>query len=582
MKIQLFFRKALWVVLGVYIASFSVGAAKEPSYFPLSKLKPGMKGIGYTVVSGTKVEKFTVKFNKVLSGSGPVKNLILVEVSGKILEPFGGIAAGMSGSPVFINDKLVGAISYGFQNSDPRFGLVTPIEDMLRIWSYRDQQGPQRLAWVGGTYKGTQGVILGSSSRVPGWLSARPVAMPLCISGLGERTYQGLIKDLPIGNLYPMRTPGGTDNTDKTPELLPGSAVGVQLVRGDYQVTAIGTLTWISGDRFLAFGHPFMNRGNVDLYVTGAEINQVMPSSLFPFKLGEPLGVVGRLNQDRAAGIAGVLGGEPLVVPVKVKVAEVGRGAAEDFNFWAVHDEGLLRGLAVAGGLEAVDRFLDRIGSGTSKVWMKINGLGFDTIERTNVFFGQDVASASLKDFSKILEILLNNEFNAVRISSMELEIWIDPVRKTARVGEAMGTGNRKLAVGESLKMEIQIQPFRGKREKVPVKITLPGDMPPGKYLLSIRGGNFQMAEEEKDESKKAEEAYIGSEIKDLKGLIKDFMAQPTNNMLVIEAFPLGEAGGEGKNGEEMLPTRQWTFVTDYYLTGETQINIEVTPAKQP
>lgn len=583
MKLRSYHSKVLWLILAMYIASFSAWAAREGYYFPLDKIKPGMRGVGYTVVSGTKVEKFNVRFLNTLSGNGSVRNLIFVEVSGKILEPFGGIAAGMSGSPVFIDDQLVGAISYGFQNSDPRYGLVTPVEDMFRLWSYDREAGQQKLAWSKGSFLGTRGVVLGTSLHHPGWLSAQPVNMPLHISGVGERAYQHLTKVFASESLVPVRTPGGTYNSEKaqTPQMSPGSAVGVQLVRGDFQVTSIGTLTWISGDRFIAFGHPFMNRGNVDYYVTAAEIHKVMPSSLFPFKLGEPLGVIGRLSQDRGAGIAGHFGGEPLAVPVKVKVSETGRGAAEDFNFWVVHDENLFRGLSVAGGLEAVDRFLDRIGTGTSKVRVKVNGNGFDTIERTNVFFGQDIASASLKDFSKILELLLGNEYSAVRLSSIELEVQIDPVRKTARVVEASGTGNRKLLLGETLKLDVQIQPYRGKKEKIPVKITLPSDMPVGKYLLSIRGGNFQAAEEEKDDGKKVEEAYTGSNVKDLKGLINEFIAQPTNNMLVIEAFPLeGENAGDEKNAGEVPPSRQWTITTDYYLTGETQVNIEVTPQK--
>lgn len=581
MKFQSWHRKALLLVFAIYIASFTAWATMDPIYFPIERIKPGMRGVGYTVVSGTKVEKFDVRFRKVLSGSGSVRNLIFVEVSGKILQPFGGIAAGMSGSPVFVDDKLVGAISYGFPNSDPRYGLVTPIQDMLRLWSNNQQdEDGQKLVWSDGDYLGVKGIVLGDSVGQQGWLSARPVTTPLCVAGLGERTYQSLITSLPMMHLHPMRISGGTYQNEESPELMPGSAVGVQLVRGDFQVTAIGTLTWIVGDRFLAFGHPFMNRGNVDYYVTAADISQVMPSSRFPFKMGEPLGIVGKLTQDRGAGIAGVFMKEPDVVPVRVRVSEAGRGSAEEFRFWAVHDENLLRGLAVAGGLEAIDRFLDRIGSGTSKVQMRIVGHNFGTIERTNVFYGQDVATASLKDFNRLLEILLGNEYNAVRVFGMDLEIEIDPVRKTARVEEAKGTGNRKLMVGESMAMDIQLQPYRGKKEKVPVKITLPKDMAPGRYILSIRGGNFQTAEEEK-EGKKAEEVFFGSNVKDLKGLINEFLSIPTNNMLVIEAIPLVEEGADdSKNLEAFSPVRQWAIPTDYYLTGETQVNIEIATGK--
>lgn len=159
-----------------------------------------MTGTAYTVVSGAKIQPFQVKFLGVLSGDGAVQNLLLVQVSGKALEEFGGIAAGMSGSPVFVRGKLVGAIGYGFQNADPQYGLVTPIEDMMRLLEYNksDRSQPQVFKWRQGGFAGSRGVVVGMRSPGPEWLEAKPVATPVCIAGLGERAYQSLVQAMPM------------------------------------------------------------------------------------------------------------------------------------------------------------------------------------------------------------------------------------------------------------------------------------------------------------------------------------------------------------------------------------------------
>ncbi len=572
-------------LLMLSVLSVNAWAAKDTAFFPLAKIRPGMTGTAYTVVSGAKIQPFQVKFLGVLSGDGAVQNLLLVQVSGKALEEFGGIAAGMSGSPVFVRGKLVGAIGYGFQNADPQYGLVTPIEDMMRLLEYNksDRSQPQVFKWRQGGFAGSRGVVVGMRSPGPEWLEAKPVATPVCIAGLGERAYQSLVQAMPKDLIHTVRVPGTAGSSAKGTKLRPGSAIGIQLVTGDYQVTAIGTLTWIQGNRFLAFGHPFMNKGQVDYYVCAAEIYKTIPSTVFPFKLGGPLDPVGRLNQDRSAGIAGIFGEKPDSLEVKIEVTDLGKDEKRTFRFYPVHDESLLKELVVSGALEAVDRVLDRIGTGTARVQMKITGEGFAPIIRTNLFYGQDVAASSFKELIRLLDTLLGNEFQPVRLSIIDLEVIVSPERKTARILE-LAKPAKKYKPGEKIRLDVPIRPYRGKDETIPVWVTLPAKAKPGRWLLTVRGGGEAVISGETKQEEKsalAEWAKTGS----LQELINDFLASPTNNMLVVEGISLDEGEkadtdkGEGKATDKPGNNRLWTGATSYYLTGETQVMVEFVPA---
>ena len=556
-------RRIFFAIMFVCVISMTAWAADDSPFFPLSDIRPGMRGKGYTVISGTKVEEFSVKVLGVYPGQGPVRNYIFVRVYGKNVEDFGGIAAGMSGSPVFVRGKLLGAISHGMVNADPQYGLITPIEDMARIWSYEK--------------KPSESIELISSHPFSqSKLTARPVMTPMGISGLGERAFRELEQVFPNGLFQPMRVPGTKHKPTEGTELIPGSAIGVQLVSGDYEVTATGTLTWIDNEQFLAFGHPFLNKGTVDYFVTGAEVIQIIPSNTFPFKVAIPLQVVGRLSQDRGAGIAGHFRQVPQIVPVKFSVSELGRGRAEDFEFFAVHDHTLLRGLIIAGGLESVDRWLDRIGPGMAKVSFRLTGDDIQPIERTNIFFGQDVAASALKELNRFLDTLLTNEYTSVRLRKVEVEIEIDEQRRTARVDGASFDTEKQRVQGEKFQVKVQLQPYRREKTQVTLDIDLPENLPTGRYMLSVRGGSQGLVVEDKEGENK--DLFANPmEITDLNSLITYFTSQPTNNMIVVEAIPF-DGATEGVDNSTSIEIPKWSVSTEFYLSGETQMIFEVFP----
>lgn len=575
---------------------------------PVSAIRPGMKGTGYTVVSGDKIESFSVRVIGLLKGSGPVRNFILIKVSGKIFGAEGGIAAGMSGSPVFIDDKLIGAIGYGIQNADPTYGLVTPIEDMLRIWSYPSlaSEPKEPVVFYRGGLEAYEGVSFSDadfSSVLPAgggkWLQARQVTTPLFISGLGKRAFNRLCPTLTRKNLLPVYTglaATGSTRGNGDLQLKPGSAISVTLVDGDYEVKSIGTLTWIEDNRILAFGHPFFNRGPVDYGFGGAEILDTVTSKVFPFKIGIGHSPVGRITEDRGAGIAGVLDSTPEFIEVSVTVRGERRTKQDHYSFRVIQDEQLAPGLILAGIMDAVDRRLDRIGAGSAKVNFEIKGENISDLKRENFYYGSDIAAASLYEISRLLQLLSANEYKPVKLTSVSVGMEISSKRLSAKLLKT-DLPKEEFLPGEEFIIYQRLLPYRGQEVKVPVRITLPEDIAPGKWLLSAHSAVYDASIQEDNEEKKAEMA-IWENITSLEDLISEFLSIPANNQLVVEAIPLGENAGpeeepveaetdsdpETPMEEFLWPDEDgetpenpvWIESTRYFLSGEHQTVITI------
>lgn len=564
--------------------------AADHRFYTVSDLKPGMIGEGYTVLSGTEVESFPIEVVGLLEGTGSVSHLILIKLIGTKVP---GIASGMSGSPIFIDKKLIGAIGYGFQNTDARYAMVTPIEEMLALWKEPAKPGELFTFYQGGL-PGVQGVALG---KAPGgsWLVAQPVQTPLYLSGYGPRAREYLsatfaLRDkaqtfpgLPV-TLLPLEAAAPKPAVPFSVEKLqPGSAITALLVDGDYRVAAVGTLTWLENDKFLAFGHPFLNKGPVDYGVGGASIVEIIKSDVFPFKLGVALPGFGRVTQDRGAGIAGEIGAFPQMVKVTTEVTDLSTQRTKSYQFNVVHDESLLPELVLAGLLDATDRTIDRIGEGTAKVTFRINGPNLPPVKRENLFYGRDVAAAALREVSRVLQLIVDNEFIKPEITEISMEITVDPQRLSASLID-VELPKKEFTPGEKVTLRGKILPFRGSALEVPLEIELPTT--PGQWLLYVYGSDYRTGYEETQENAE-EQGFNGEYYKtytSLDQVLQDYLGRPQNNQLVAEILPAermedflpeAEDGMEaaGKRTEEK---RYWAADTSYYLTGEKQIIIEI------
>lgn len=529
-------------------------------FFPVETLQSGTKGTGKTVMRGTAVESFEVEYIGVMRDAGPSGDLILIRVSGAAVERSGGIAAGMSGSPVYIDDQLVGAIGYGFDMADHRVGLVTPIGDMLevleRIPSASEPSEPgdggnvvNAAVTADGGDRGPHGAWLASSVAEAEALAETatadtavfaPMQTPIMASGFSSRALDDLTRRLKPFQMTPVLAGGAPDDaTDGTP-LQAGSAFGVQLARGDIELTSIGTVTYVDADRFVGFGHPFTNRGPVEFIASSAYVHDVVQATSIPFKLGSPLHSVGTLLEDRGAAVGARLGAEPDMIPVTVSVYDADRDTTSLREFEIVRDNEYTVALATSGALALLDRSVDRLGRGTAHVVFHVEGDGLSRpLIRDNIYYSDfDISALSLLEFMEAVSLVVNNRFQPVDVNRIRLSARIEQQRRTAHVEHARPEHGRVFP-GDTVSIDVTLRPYREEPVTVPIQLTIPHDAGRGLVTVDVRGGGWGLRPpvEEEDTILDDPEELLGETVSDLTLLIDRFTRRERNNELVAEFY---------------------------------------------
>lgn len=542
--------------------------------FPLEQVEKGLLGVGKTVFSGQKVETFPVEVLGVVKNQAPVEHLILIQLLGEDRERGGGIAAGMSGSPIYVDEKLLGAIGYGWTFTDHRLGLVTPIGDMLALW----EEEPDLLLFD--QYPNYEEIII-DIEGLAGY-GIIPVKTPLLVSGVGKRGLQLLGESLSDFQVYPVFG-GGLKGDEGSGDLEPGSAIAIQLARGDVNVSAIGTVTHREGNRILAFGHPFLYRGGSGYLISGAYIHRLITNQSMPFKLGSPTQLKGTLVVDRMAGIAGELYRYPPVVPLRISVLDKDRDQLSRTNVQLVKDEDFLLALSMVSALEAIDRAVDRIGRGTAHVRLELtaHSLPQKVLTRENIFNSQlDIASVAIMELGQILSLLSYNPFKDVDFIDMKVQIEVTQELHMATIKE-MNVLNGEVYPGDTLEIQVILQPYRQKEEELIVLIDLPEDMNTGTATLSLLSG-FEVGYEQGyyEENGEVSGHAITSDFKDLEEMLEAFVKQAKNNELYVEIWPpyrepvVHDKGSPLENG----PNQRIREVkeTPYFLTGSLSTVFQV------
>lgn len=539
----------------------ALGSSAEANVYPIEAIKPGLRGTAKTVIRGTEIESFEVEFLGVMRDAGPVGDLILIRVSGDVIDRSGGIAAGMSGSPVYINGQLVGAIAYGYSMSDHRIGFVTPINDMMEVLHMLADEQSDVMAPPAGDHmtplQGTVGygapireVILASTmaeaealavDAAPDTLVFAPVRAPLLASGLSSRAFSRLGERLASFEIVPVQAGGDmpVDVEEEPAALEPGSAFGVQLARGDVSLTSIGTVTYVEDDRFIGFGHSFMDRGAIDYVTSTAYIHHVVQSLSNPFKLGSVVRPVGSLLQDRGAGVAGRIGEEPRMIPVNVSVHDRDRDMSRTTSFEIVADDTFIVDLATTGALAALDRSLDRLGRGTARVVFRIEGEGMPRpLVRDNLYYSdRDIAALTLLEFVEAVSLVVHNRFSPVDVTGIQLSAQIEQERWTAHI-ESAAPRTEQVHPGDTVEIEVQLRPYRREPIRDVISLTIPEDAMPGFVTVEVRGGGWGLRPPSTDDDAIVDdpEEVLGI-VDDLERLIDEFVRRERNNEIVAEFF---------------------------------------------
>jgi len=491
-------------------AAKSVSTIGGSAILPVEEIRPGMKGVARTVFSGSEPQEFSIEIIGILPGfTGPRQSTIIGRLSGPNVDRTG-VFAGMSGSPVFINDRLVGAIAYSFPFAKEPICGVTPIQQMIDIFEAgkpRVARQPHPISYAqlaSGDWKpvipkqnlGPMSLIapVAAGSPLAPFIGQQiqPIATPVVFSGISQESLALFADQLTKNGLLPVSGAGGA--ADITPlarydekTLTPGTSVSVQLVRGDYSIAASGTVTFRDGDRIYAFGHPFLSLGGADMPMTESSVVTVIPNAYNSFKLANPGQMVGTISQDRSTGIFGRLGQAPKMIPVKINL-HTSRDRDEQFSFEVVNDEyltPLLLTITVFNSLNARERSL---GEATISIRGSIAVAGQPSIQLERRYSSTNASLSAAGAVAVPIAELIGSGFDSVDITGVNLDITSSEERQGATL-ERISLDRTEVNSGESVEVQAYIRTDAGKQfvQRIPVQI--PAEISSGPLLITVGDG---------------------------------------------------------------------------------------------
>ena len=490
------------------------GSARRPDmllpreFLPTSALHAGMKGYGLSVFHGNKIERFDVTILGLLRKVNSGRDLILVRLGGPNMSRVSDVVAGMSGSPVYIDGRIVGAVSYGMQFTKEPMGFLTPIEDMLDAWDPALPQSPiyelpripanavglaQPIRIEGHVYRSLRIAAFGDNRRsvAGGSIVARPCLTPLNVAGVTGSRFARIAETLRKFGLDARQGPGSTMNPGlRGSAMQPGGALGMSLLTGDIDMTGIGTLTYRRGDRIVAFGHPFLGVGPVDAPMFTAYIHDLLPSYSESQKIGSPVKMVGSFSQDRPFSIGGRIGATPNLVPITVHVTDHVVGRDRVFRARMVRHPQLTPALATMAAGTAIANVHGLPGDAMATVTTEVVADEVGLIRRTNrVFDAQAIDEAATGDLTALIGVLTSNPFYPLGIRSVNLNVTIDRGRQTAQV-ERIFLKQTKFAPGDTIDVGIVLKPYKNERVTRMLQVKIPPATPSGTLMLTVQGGS--------------------------------------------------------------------------------------------
>jgi hypothetical protein len=487
-------------------ASTSLADPQPQPYWNVDDLKAGMKGQGKTVVKGTKIESFDAEVLGVLKNTSPGRDMVLCRLSGLNLDKTG-VIAGMSGSPVYIQGRLLGAVAYAWPFGKEPIAGVTPfsqMHDFVAAYERRDlaeQAKPTRIGLgspvrIEGQRFDTVTVSHDFSDPQPTasdglWLV--PLRTPLAATGITPHSL-GLLRDqLRTVGMVPMQgggVGGGVPEDEKNIPLLPGGALTVALITGDFDLSGIGTVTHIEGKRVYGWGHPFMGLGNCEFPLMTGYVHTICARQSLSFKMGSPLRTVGVINADVSTCIAGWLDRQPDMLPVRMTVSRDAGSQPKEFNVKLARNRSMMAALVSTALTNSVDMEGDLPEELTAQMKATIEVEGRPSVVIHDTFSGSSFSGgrapqALFSQIAAVVNQLSYNNYRPVRINRVDCFTEVFPGRKTADI-EAVELDSETYEPGETVKATVFVRPYRGLQQRITLTLKLPTDLPEGRYTASV------------------------------------------------------------------------------------------------
>jgi len=487
--------------------AFAIASTAFAETMPLSQVRKGMKGYGLTVFEGTKLEKFDVEIVGVLNNIGPGQDMILARVDSPDVQR-AGVIAGMSGSPIFIDGKVIGALAYGWQFAKEPICGITPIEEMLKIaraGSASASAVPAATPRINASEFLTaiatakpeavfDKIATSFGAKQMSALSgAHPIAVPLSMSSFAPETIERFGKYLDAMGFVAVPS-GATSNSTSSnitkKNFAPGDAIGAVLLNGDFTIAATGTVTHVEGDRVYAFGHPFLDIGEVNFPMAESEIVAVMPSLATSFKMANTGAVVGALRQDRSTGIMGVMGEKAQTIPVDLTVE--GSGPTQRYHVNIVRHSQLSPLILAMAADTVVSNAQRAAGERTVVLDSEIQLKGFPPIHLREGWAGAQARQSIPAYLAVVAQYLMSNEFRDATIESVKVNLHHDDQLKIAKLLEAslVTPDSGRISPGDTVKVRTVLKPFRGEPFVEMFDVKIPENEMPGNAYLLVGSGS--------------------------------------------------------------------------------------------
>ncbi len=603
--------------LALAVLTWGSAALAQTDILPLDQVQPGMKGFGLSVFEGTRIEQFQVEVIGVLENSvGPRQSMVLARLQGGPLANTG-VIAGMSGSPVFVDGRLVGAVAYGFPFSKETIAGITPIAEMIETTSLATEARPasarlrlpfgpggpraplDRDALVAALKRPLPALTLGASRLRGGVLpphlagaSLTPLALPMVFSGFDPGTFDWA-RELFAGlGFAPVQGGGAGTTRAALPALAPGSPVGLSLIEGDLDLSVTGTITHIDGDRVYAFGHPFFNLGPIQFPMKRAYVYSVFPSLYQSWKISAPGGeAVGTVEQDRSTAIAGRLGKAPRLIPVAVNL-KTSRGQERAFRFRLVDDELLTPVLAFVSLGSVLQSNERQFGTATVQVNATLSLSSGRQVRMEDLFASEQPATQAAALVAAPVAYLMSNDFERVRVDRLEVDVTSQDTIQTATLQRAWLERTGPLRPGSTVPLKVLLRTYRGELRTASIPVEIPESARGGQYTLLVADGTAMAAVEQRE----MRQAFIP---RDLDQLIRAINGLRRNNHIYARLMRADEGaivGGEqlhslppsvlavlggSEQGGSVVPLRtaavwEYDLTTEHAITGSRLLSLTV------
>ena len=543
-------RRALFsTVITLLLSSIlQAQSAKPVETIPVSEIHAGMHGVAYTVFQGTKPESMGVEVLGILkNANGPKGDIILVRLSGEKAE-YTGVVAGMSGSPVYLNGRLAGALAFriGEFSKEPIAG-VTPIAEMFEISAMDRSPG-------GSTVNAEAAVHASIRTSGPGADSfaakdyanyLKPIEAPLVFSGFSQEAMQRFAPQFAKAGIVPVMGVGSVSESKQPEPLEPGSAISAILVRGDMDIAATCTVTYMDAHHLLACGHPLLQFGRVDLPMTKAEVLATLPSPLNAFKIVNATEPVGAFVQDRHTGILGEFGKQPEMIPVTLNIH--GGATSKQFHYEVLNNANLSPLAMMATVFNALHGVNEYGEDTTYRMNGRISVNGYPDVTVQNMFApsdgGQPAAVMAALSLGERFSRIYDNPYAVPGIRGVKLDFDLVRERRWARL-EGARTDLIEARPGDEITIETVLRPYRGEvmLQQIPIHIPTSTSRGPLRILVSdgetldrLRHGNPQLGRK-----------------MDLASTIALLNKQHVNNRVYVSLL---EADPEAMVADKVMPT---------------------------